>query len=52
MNNLAIILKIEQRLNKLSSNDYDNIQKWQIVEAFNKGTVDWCRSVMNICSQI
>ena len=43
MNNLTIILKIEQRLNKLSSNDYDNIQKWQIVEAFNKGTVDWCR---------
>lgn len=43
MDNLTIRLKVMQRLNKLSSNDYDNIQTWQIVEAFNKGTVDWCR---------
>tara|TARA_R110000868_G_scaffold5681_6_gene33629 strand:- start:24843 stop:25547 length:705 start_codon:yes stop_codon:yes gene_type:complete len=43
MDNLTIILKVEERLNKLSSNDYDNILKWQIVEAFNKGVIDWCR---------
>ena len=43
MNNATIQLKIKQRLNKLASNDYDNIECWQIVEAFNKGQVDWCR---------
>ena len=43
MNNAAIQIKIKQRLNKLASNDYDNIQAWQIVEAFNKGMTDWCR---------
>jgi hypothetical protein len=43
MNNLTIILKVEERLNKLSSNDYDNIEKWKIVEAFNKAMPDWCR---------
>lgn len=43
MDNLTIKLKIKQRLNKLASDDYDNIQDWQIVEAFNKGSVDWCR---------
>ena len=39
----TILLKVQERLNKLASNDYDNIQNWQIVEAFNKGQVDWCR---------
>jgi len=43
MTNTTIQLKIKQRLNKLASNDYDNIECWQIVEAFNKGQVDWCR---------
>ena len=43
MNNLTIELKLNERLNKLDSNDYDNIPRWKIVEAFNKGTVDWCR---------
>jgi len=43
MDNLTLKLKIQQRLNKLASFDYDNIQNWQIVEAFNKATVDWCR---------
>lgn len=43
MNNATIQLKIKQRLNKLASNDYDNIECWQIVEAFNKGQADWCR---------
>jgi hypothetical protein len=39
MNNATIQLKIQQRLNKLASSDYDNIECWQIVEAFNKGQV-------------
>lgn len=43
MNNTTVQLKIRQRLNKLASNDYDNIECWQIVEAFNKGQVAWCR---------
>lgn len=43
MDNLTLKLKVMQRLNKLASFDYDNIHDWQIVEAFNKGTVDWCR---------
>jgi len=43
MLNSAILIKVKQRLNKLASNDYDNIEAWQITEAFNKGQVDWCR---------
>jgi len=43
MNNTIIQLKIKQRLNKLDSQDYDNLECWQIVEAFNKGQVNWCR---------
>lgn len=43
MLNSAILIKVKQRLNKLASNDYDNIMDWQIIEAFDKGQVDWCR---------
>ena len=43
MLNSTILLKVKQRLNKLDSQDYDNIQDWQVVEAFNKRQVDWCR---------
>jgi hypothetical protein len=43
MLNSAILIKVQERLNKLSSSDYDNIEPWQIVEAFCKGQVDWCR---------
>jgi len=43
MTNATIQLKVKQRINKLASNDYDNIQTWQIIEAFNKGMVAWCR---------
>ena len=43
MNNTIIQLKIKQRLNKLDSQDYDNLECWQIVDAFNKGQVNWCR---------
>lgn len=43
MLNSTILLKVKQRLNKLASNDYDNIQDWQVIEAFNKGQLEWCR---------
>jgi hypothetical protein len=43
MNNSAIQIKVKERLNKLSSNDYDNIECWQIVEAFNKAQIEWIR---------
>jgi hypothetical protein len=43
MLNSTIVIKIKQRLNKLDSQDYDNLQCWQITEAFNKAQVEWTR---------
>lgn len=43
MLNSTITVKVKQRLNKLDSQDYDNITCWQIVEAFNKAQVEWAR---------
>lgn len=43
MTNSAIQIKIKERINKLASNDYDNIECWQIVEAFNKAQIEWVR---------
>ena len=43
MLNSVITIKIKERLNKLDSQDYDNIECWQIVEAFNKAQVEWVR---------
>lgn len=43
MLNSTIIIKVKQRINKLDSKDYDNIETWMIIEAFNKGQVEWCR---------
>lgn len=37
------VLKIKQRINKLDSSDYDNIQCWQIREAVNKAQLEWVR---------
>jgi hypothetical protein len=34
---------MKQRLNKLDSQDYDNITCWQVVESFNKAQVEWAR---------
>ena len=47
MNNQILRLKLKQRLNKLSSNDYDNIENWQIIEAFNKAQVEWVRRMLH-----
>ena len=43
MQNSTLLIKIKQRLNKLDSNDYDNIESWQFIEAFNKAQIEWCR---------
>lgn len=41
MNNNLLILRIKNRLNKLDSNDYDNFECWQIVQAFNEEQYRW-----------
>lgn len=43
MLNSTITIKIKERLNKLDSQDYDNLECWSIVEAFNKAQVEWVR---------
>ena len=43
INNNTLRIKLKQRLNKLDSNDYDNIEDWQIIEAFNKAQIEWVR---------
>jgi hypothetical protein len=43
MNNTLLRIKFQQRLNKLASFDYDNIECWQIAEAFNKAQREWYR---------
>lgn len=43
MTNNLLQIKIKQRLNKLASFDYDNIECWQIAEAFNKAQLEWFR---------
>jgi len=52
MLNSAILIKVKERLNKLASNDYDNIQDWQIIEAFCKGQVDWIRRNLHGLNQV
>lgn len=46
MTNSALQIKIKERLNKLASLDFDNIECWQIQEAFNKAQLDWVRKQM------
>jgi hypothetical protein len=43
MENSTLVIKLKQRLNKLDSQDFDNIESWQFIEAFNKAQVEWCR---------
>lgn len=39
----AVIVNIKNLLNKLDSKDYDNIENWQIVNAFNIAQILWVR---------
>jgi hypothetical protein len=43
MLNSTLQLKVKQRLNKLDSQDYENLECWQIIEAFNKAQIEWVR---------
>ncbi len=43
MNVFLLQKKVQERLNKLDSFDYGNIEPWQIVEAFNKAQLQWVR---------
>jgi hypothetical protein len=43
MDNNLLQIKVKQRLNKLASQDYGNIECWQIAEAFNKSQIEWVR---------
>lgn len=43
MNNNQILIKVKEGLNKLDSLDYDNIECWQILSAYNKVQVGWSR---------
>ena len=43
MQSSLIWLKVKERLNKLDSSDYDNIECWQVREAFNKAQLEWVR---------
>lgn len=51
MTNDLIQIKLRQRLNKLSSNDFDNLECWQIIEAFNKAQLQWCRRQLHGMNQ-
>lgn len=52
MTNSVLTIKIKQRINKLDSNDYDNIECWQIVESFNKAQVEWARRQLHGINQV
>jgi len=51
MTNDLIQIKLRQRLNKLSSNDFDNLECWQIIEAFNKAALQWVRRQLHGMNQ-
>jgi len=52
MLNSTITIKLKQRINKLDSQDYDNIECWQVVEAFNKAQVEWTRRQLHGINQV
>lgn len=51
MNNNLLQVKVKERLNKLASLDYDNIECWQIIEAFNKAQLEWVRRQVHGANQ-
>lgn len=38
-----VFIKIKERLNKIDSADYDNLECWQAREAYNKAQLEWVR---------
>jgi hypothetical protein len=51
MTNNLLQIKFKERLNKLASLDYDNIECWQIQEAFNKAQLEWVRRMIHGLTQ-
>lgn len=51
MTNNLLQIKIKERLNKLASLDYDNIECWQVSEAFNKAQLEWTRRQVHGANQ-
>jgi len=51
MTNSLLQIKIKERLNKLASLDYDNIECWQVSEAFNKAQLEWVRRQVHGANQ-
>jgi hypothetical protein len=51
MTNALLQIKIKERLNKLASFDYDNLECWQMMEAFNKGQIEWVRRQVHGANQ-
>jgi len=43
MNNILVQVKIKDRLNKMDSSDFPNIQPYQFIESFNKAQDAWVR---------
>lgn len=43
----TLILKVKERLNKIDSNDFDNIENHYILEAFNKAQLEWVRKTLH-----
>ncbi len=43
MNNSLLQIKIQERVNKLASSDYGNLEPWQMAEAANKAQYAWVR---------
>lgn len=52
MLNSTLVIKLKQRINKLDSQDYDNIECWQVVESFNKAQVEWARRQLHGINQV
>jgi len=51
MTNNLLQIKLKERLNKLASLDYDNIECWQVSEAFNKAQLEWVRRQVHGANQ-
>jgi hypothetical protein len=51
MDNNTLQIKVKERLNKLGSFDYDNLECWQIAEAFNKAQIEWVRRQIDPTAQ-
>lgn len=47
MDNNTLQIKVKERLNKLASSDYNNLECWHISEAFNKVQLEWVRRNIN-----